>query len=93
MGSEIRKTRPAVILSVDALNKARKTVVIVPLSGSAQARPPIVVATPSSGPDSVAICDQLRAVDKARLVSQIGVLSAADTRAVSQGVRQILGLS
>lgn len=92
VGSEIRKTRPAVILTVDALNKARKTVVVVPLSTSAQPRPPIVVATPSSGPDSVAVCDQLRTVDKTRLVSQIGVLSPADVRAVSQGVKQVLGL-
>ena len=43
-GSEIKKTRPGVILTVDALNKARRTVVIVPLSSSAQPRPPIVVA-------------------------------------------------
>ncbi len=92
VGSEIRKTRPAVILTVDALNKARKTVVVVPLSTSAQPRPPIVVATPSSGPDSVAVCDQLRTVDKTRLVSQIGVLSPADVRAISQGVKQVLGL-
>lgn len=92
VGSEIRKTRPAVILTVDALNKARKTVVVVPLSTSAQPRPPIVVATPSSGPDAVAVCDQLRSVDKTRLVSLIGSLSPADVRAVGQGVRQVLGL-
>jgi mRNA interferase MazF len=89
---EIRKIRPAVVLSVDALNRARKTVVVVPLSTSAQPRPPIVVATPSSGPSSVAVCDQVRAVDKTRLVSQIGVLSPADMRAVGLGVKQVLGL-
>lgn len=92
VGGEIRKTRPAVILTVDALNKARKTVVVVPLSSSAQPRPPIVVATPSAGVDSVAVCDQLRTVDKTRLVSLIGGLAPADMRAVGQGVRQVLGL-
>ncbi len=92
VGSEIRKTRPAVILTVDALNKARKTVVAVPLSTSAQPRPPIVVATPSAGADSVAVCDQIRTVDKTRLISLIGSLTPADLRAVGQGVRHVLGL-
>jgi mRNA interferase MazF len=91
-GSEIRKTRPAIILTVDALNRARRTVVVVPMSASAQARPPIVVATPSAGVHSVAVCDQVRAVDKTRLITQVGTLSQADLKAVAQGVQQILGL-
>ena len=91
-GSEIKKTRPGVILTVDALNKARRTVVIVPLSSSAQARPPIVVSTPSAGGSSVAVCDQVRAVDKERLVDKIGDLSKVDLMAISAGIKQILGL-
>jgi mRNA interferase MazF len=39
-------TRPAVVLSADGLNRARRTVVIVPLSTGPSARPPIVVAMP-----------------------------------------------
>lgn len=89
-GSEIKKTRPAVILTVDALNKARRTVVVVPLSSSAQARPPIVVATPSAGQYSVAVCDQIRAVDKDRLVEKIGSLTNADLGAIAAGLQQIL---
>jgi mRNA interferase MazF len=91
-GSEIRKTRPAVILTVDALNRARRTVVVIPLSSSAQPRPPLVVATPSAGGDSVAVCDQVRAVDKTRLVSRIGALSHTDILAIGQGVKRVLGL-
>ena len=90
-GSEIRKTRPAVILTVNPLNLARRTVVIVPLSSSPEPRPPIVVPTPSAGAGSVAICDQLRAVDKARLSRQRGQLSAVDLRAVEDGVKAVLG--
>jgi mRNA interferase MazF len=91
-GGEIRKTRPAAILSVDPLNQARRTVVVVPLSSSPDPRPPIVVAVPSAGPDSVAVCDQVRAVDKGRLARQQGRLSPADLRAVEAGVRTVLGL-
>lgn len=92
LGSGIRKTRPAAILTVDALNRARRTVVVVPLSSSPDPRPPIVVAVPSAGPGSVAVCDQVRAVDKRRLISRHARLSPADTRAVEAGVRTTLGL-
>jgi mRNA interferase MazF len=91
-GSEIRKTRPAVVLTADALNRARRTVVVVPLSTGPTPRPPIVVATPSAGADSVAICDQVRAVDKGRLTRSSGRLAAADLQAIEVGVRAVLEL-
>ncbi len=91
-GSEIRKTRPALVLTVDALNLARRSIVVVPLSTGPAARPPIVVATPSAGPRSVAVCDQVRAVDKSRLTRRGGQLSMTDLRAVEGGVRVVLGL-
>jgi mRNA interferase MazF len=91
-GSEIRKTRPAVILSVDALNRVRRTVVVVPLSSSPEPRPPLVVAVTSVGAGSVAVCDQVRAVDKGRLARRQGRLSDADLREVEEGVRAVLGL-
>ena len=91
-GSELRKRRPALILSVDALNRARRTVVVVPLSSSPEPRPPLVVPVPSAGPGSVAICDQLRAVDKRRLDRVFGRVENAELRAVEDGVRVVLGL-
>jgi mRNA interferase MazF len=77
-GSEISKTQPRVVMTADALNRARRTVVVVLLSTSPAPRPPIVVATPSAGRNAVAVCDQLRAVDKRRLTRSSGRLSAAD---------------
>ena len=91
-GREIRKTRPAVVMTANALNRARRTVVVVPLSSGPEPRPPIVVPTPSAGPNSVAVCDQLRAVDKRRLTSISGRLSTADLRTLEEGLRQILEL-
>jgi mRNA interferase MazF len=55
-------------------------------------RPPIVVATVSAGVGSVAVCDQVRAVDKSRLTRRMGQLAMADLRAVEDGVRVVLGL-
>ncbi len=91
-GSEIRKARPAVVLTADALNRARRTVVVVPMSTGPTPRPPIVVATASAGVGSVAVCDQVRAVDKSRLTRRMGQLAMADLRAVEDGVRVVLGL-
>ena len=91
-GSEIGKTRPAVVITADALNRARRTVVIVPLSTGPAPRPPIVVSTPSAGPNSVAVCDQLRAVDKRRLMRSSGRLSIDDLRLIEEGVRRVLEL-
>jgi len=91
-GSEIRKIRPAVVMTADALNRARRTVVVVPLSTGPAPRPPIVVATPSAGPNSVAVCDQLRAVDKRRLARNSGRVSTADLRIIEEGMRRVLEL-
>jgi mRNA interferase MazF len=91
-GSEIRKTRPAVVLTANALNRVRRTVVVVPLSTGPLPRPPIVVATPSAGADSVAVCDQVRAIDKSRLTRPSGRLAATDLAAIEDGVRAVLEL-
>ncbi|HTW52037.1 MAG TPA: type II toxin-antitoxin system PemK/MazF family toxin [Stellaceae bacterium] len=89
---DMRPMRPAVIVTADALNRARRTVVVVPLAAGAMPRPPIVVATPSAGEGKVAICDQARAVDKARLTRTAGQLSAPDLKAVEDGLRRVLEL-
>jgi mRNA interferase MazF len=89
---EMRQMRPAVIITADALNRVRRTVVVVPLATGPQPRPPIVVATPSAGERRVAVCDQARAVDKARLTRTAGQLSPSDLRAVEDGLRRVLEL-
>jgi mRNA interferase MazF len=91
-GMEIQKCRPAVILTVNALNKARGTVVVVPLSTSAKPRPPIVVALPSAGKSSVAVCDQLCAADKRRFGNKICDLSSQDMAVLTDSMKIVLGL-
>lgn len=92
-GMEIRKCRPAVILTVNALNRARGTVVVVPLSTSATPRPPIVVPLPSAGETSSAVCDQLCAADKRRFGKRLGVLSAEDLQTLTESLKIVLGLN
>jgi mRNA interferase MazF len=57
-----------------------------------QPRPPIIVSTPSAVPNSVAVCDQVRAVDKRRLTRSEGQLSAVDLRSIEDSLRRVLEL-
>jgi mRNA interferase MazF len=91
-GVEVQKTRPAVILSIDAVNRARGSVIVVPLSTAPRAYPPISIAVTAVGRDAIAKCDQVRSVDKSRLKRQAGALAADDLRAIESAVRQVLGL-
>lgn len=91
-GSEIRKTRPCVILSVDQVNRARKTVAVVPLSSAPRAYPPISTPVSVNGKPSIAKCDQMRAVDKSRLKNRLGELAPEQLASVKDAVREILGL-
>lgn len=95
VGSEILKRRPAVVISRNGINKTRRTVLVVPLSSSPKEAPPIVIAVPSAATDQfqnpVAVCDQVTAIDKERrLRHRVGTLSAADLRAVIDGVKGII---
>lgn len=73
MGSEIKKTRPAVIVSPDELNQHLKTVIVVPLTTGKSY--PFRVATKIQGTAGVAAIDQIRTVDKQRLIKKIGSAS------------------
>ncbi len=93
VGAEIKKQRPCVVISSSTINRARHTVVVVPLSTSAQPNPPLVVAVKCLGKLNGVVCDQLRAVDKSRLIgSKADTLSAKDTLAIEEGLRQVLCL-
>lgn len=92
-GSEIKKTRPCVVLTNDTLNRLRKTVVVIPLSTAAQAHPPVTVAVQCGGRKAVAVVDQIRAVAKHRFKSRVGALASAELEEVCQAVSLILELS
>src|SRR6266700_3736621 len=91
-GAEIRKQRPCVVVSANAINRWRATQVVVPLSASPEEAVPVVVAVPSAGPDSVAVVDQIRAVDRSRFVSCAGKLSSDDLGAVEAALKRVLEL-
>lgn len=91
-GSEINKQRPCVLVGATPINQARHTVVIVPLSTSAKARPPITILVSCLNKQVTAVCDQIRTVDKSRLKGFIGTLSDMDLNSLDDGLRQVLSL-
>ena len=72
-GSEIRKTRPCVIVSPDELNSHLRTFIVAPLTTGGHPYPFRVRCT-FDGKDGHIVADQLRAVDRERLVKQLGRL-------------------
>jgi mRNA interferase MazF len=89
-GSEIKKTRPCVVLTNDTLNRLRKTVVVLPLSTAAKAHPPITVPVTCQGSAAVAAIDQVRAVAKHRLQSKVESLSSKDLETITMALSTIL---
>ena len=81
-GSEIRKTRPCVVMSVKVLNERRRTVIVVPLSSSPKASPPMLISILCDGRPVVAVSDQIRAVAKERLGSRLGVVTSEEMAAL-----------
>src|SRR5579871_1930813 len=72
-GSEIRKTRPCVIISPDEMNRNIRTVLIAPMTTSERDYPTRVDLT-FRGKKGQVVLDQIRTVDKVRLVKRLGQL-------------------
>jgi len=89
-GSEIKKTRPCVVLSHNTLNKLRKTVVVIPLSSAASPHPPITVPVICQKREVVAVIDQIRAVAKHRLKSKIEPVATDDLDSIIKALSTIL---
>src|SRR3954453_16760110 len=81
-GSEIRKTRPCVVVTTNILNERRRTVVVVPLSTSPVPRPPLLVRVTCNGRPDVAVIDQIRAFSKDRLSERIAHISGEELQSI-----------
>ncbi len=93
VGFEVRKTRPAVIVSNDAANRYLARVVVIPLTSNTERQYPGEAIVSINGQASKAMADQIMAADKARLKTQIGKVDKTDMQAVEDAIRVHLSLA
>ena len=87
-GSEIQKTRPCVIVSPDELNGHLATVIVAPMTTGGRAYPWRIRCRFRQRSGYV-VLDQLRTVDRERLVKRLGVLSSDTLAAVLDGLQEM----
>ena len=96
-GSEQAGTRPALILQNDSINRFTRTFLAIPLTTNLRrASLPTCVLLPEGegglSADSVALCHQLRVLDKSRLIRRLGSVSVLKLAAIDQCVRFTTGV-
>ncbi len=88
VGSEIKKSRPCVVVSPAELNDHLRTVMVAPMTSKGFAAPfraPVIHA----GTKGLIVLDQLRTVDKVRLVKRMGAVSTKTLTAVLATLQEI----
>ena len=87
LGSEIQKTRPCIIISPNELNKYLKTIVIAPMTSSSKNYPTRIEINHDKKTGWIVI-DQIRTVDKVRVVKVLGNLTEKDCKKVKDILRE-----
>ncbi|MFH1573854.1 MAG: type II toxin-antitoxin system PemK/MazF family toxin [Acidobacteriota bacterium] len=90
-GTEIRKTRPAVVISNDSCNKYGARVVVLPVTSNVESLFPGEAKIEIRGRPARALGDQMRSLDRSRLGARIGILSPTELLAVEEAVLITLG--
>lgn len=87
-GSEMRKARPCVVVSPDEMNRHIRTVIIAPLTSRRREYPTLVDLT-FQGQEGQVVLDQIRTVDRSRLLEHLGSLPEATARQVASILQEM----
>ena len=88
IGSEMKKTRPCIIISPDEMNKYLQTVIIAPITGSSKSYPTRVVLKNSKVKGRI-VLDQIRTIDRQRVIKMPGILTEKKILNVKSIIREI----
>ncbi len=88
LGSEISKTRPGLVVSPDEMNRWIRTVIVAPMTTKGQSYP-IRIPCEFQGKEGQIVLDQIRTVDKTRLVRRLGRLDATTQSQVLAALREM----
>jgi mRNA interferase MazF len=88
LGSEIRKTRPCLVVSPDEINHTIRTVIIAPMTTKGQAYPTRVRCR-FKGKDGQVVLDRIRTVDRSRLITKLGRIGGGTAAAVLDVLREM----
>jgi mRNA interferase MazF len=88
IGSEMKKTRPCVIISPNEMNKYLQTIVIAPMTSSSKPYPTRVVVSHNKTKEWV-VLDQVRTIDRKRIVKILGQLSEKEMYKVKAVLKEI----
>jgi mRNA interferase MazF len=91
-GGEVRKKRPAVIVSNDAANRHLNRLQVIPLTGSINRLYPSEAYVTFRNRQSKAMADQLTTISKRRLINRAGVLSGDDMHGIAEAIKVQLDL-
>jgi mRNA interferase MazF len=86
-GGEIKKKRPAVIISNDASNKYLNRVQVIPLTGNTERVYPSEAIVTIEGKQSKAMADQLATVSKTRLLRCAGILTTEEIHKIEEAIK------
>lgn len=89
MGHEIKKTRPCLVISPDEMNSHISTIIIAPMT-TVSRNYPTRVKTVFKRKTGFIVLDQIRTVDKARLVKKLGRVNIDTIRSVKSVLREML---
>jgi mRNA interferase MazF len=92
VGSEIRKTRPAVVVSNDSCNRYGTRVVVLPITSNVDSLYPGEAVVEVKGKPGRALGDQIRSIDKSRLKSRVGRLTADEMSRIDEALAITLDL-
>ena len=87
VGSEIQKTRPCVIVSPNEMNKYLNTIVIAPMTSSVK-KYPTRISVNHDGKKGMIVIDQIRTVDKKRIVKVLGKLNKTEIKSTKEVIKE-----